>query len=50
MSVLAETESMASYGCKRLALSYEKPSKPQKPKSHFPNEQNMAWDVNREKN
>lgn len=37
MSVLAEADSMASYGRKRLALSYEKSSKPQKPKSHSPN-------------
>lgn len=44
MSVLAEAESLSSYGRKRLALSYEKPSTPQRVKSHFPNE-NMAWDI-----
>lgn len=45
MSVLAEAESLASYGRKRLALSYETPTPPQKPKSHSPSEQNMTWDV-----
>ena len=46
MSVLAEAESLASYSRKRLALSYEMPATPQRRKSHLPNEQNIAWDVN----
>ena len=45
MVVLAEAESLASYGRKRLALSYEKPNVPPKSKSHSPNEQNMTWDI-----
>ena len=45
MLVLAEAESLSSYGRKRLALSYEKPETPQKTKSHSPNEQNMSWDI-----
>ena len=45
MLVLAEAESLASYGRKRLALSYEKPEKTLIPKSHSPNEHNMSWDV-----
>ena len=45
MLVLAEAESLAAYGRKRLALSYEKPETPQTPKSHSPNEQNMSWSI-----
>ena len=45
LSVLAEAESLASYGRKRLALSYEKPTTSQRVKSHSPNEGNMSWDV-----
>jgi hypothetical protein len=45
MSVLGEAESLASYGRKRLALSHEKPTTPQRPKSHSPNEHNLTWDV-----
>ena len=45
MLVLAEAESLASYGRKRLALSYEKPKTPLIPKSHSPNEPNMSWNV-----
>ena len=45
MLVLAEAESLASYGRKRLALSYEKPEKTLIPKSHSPNEHNMSWYV-----
>ena len=40
LSVLAEAESLASYGRKRLALSYEKPTTSQRVKSHSPNEGN----------
>ena len=46
MTVLAEAESLASYGRKRLALSYQKPSTPQPSKSHSPREDNMSWDIN----
>ena len=46
MSHLAEAESQASYRRKRLALSYERPTTPQRRKSHSPNENNMAWDIN----
>ena len=42
---LAEAESLASYGRKRLALSYEKLNVPPKSKSHSPNEHNMTWDI-----
>ena len=45
MSLLAEAESLACYGRKRLALTYEQPNIPQSTKSHSPNVQNMAWDV-----
>ena len=45
MSILAEAESLASYGRKRLVLSYEKPATPQRVKSHSPNVENLAWDV-----
>ena len=46
MSLLAEAESLASYGRKRLALSYEQPTTTQSKKSHSPNENKMTWDVN----
>ena len=42
MSVLAEAESLARYSCKRLALSYNRPTTP---KPHSPKEDNMTWDV-----
>ena len=45
MLVLAEAESQASYVRKRLALSFEKPAEPLKPKSHSPREQNMSWNL-----
>ena len=45
MPVLAEAESLASYGRKRLALSYERPISQSKPKSHSPNVQSMTWDI-----
>ena len=45
MSVLAEAESLASYGRKGLALSYERPISQSKPKSHSPNVQSMTWDI-----
>ena len=45
ISVLAEAESLASYGRKRLALSYERPISQSKPKSHSPNVQSMTWDI-----
>ena len=50
MMVLAEAEPLASYGCKHLALSYEKPQTPHTPKSHSPNEQNMSWDIHKASN
>ena len=43
MSVLAEAESLASNGCKRLSLSYEQPTTPKRRKSHSPKEDNMTW-------
>ena len=46
MSILAETESLESYSRKRLALSYEKLTTPQKQKSKSPNENAVTWDVN----
>ena len=46
MSHLTEAESQASYSRKRLALSYERCTTPQRRKSHSPNENNMAWDMN----
>ena len=45
MSVLAEAESLASYSCKRLALSYDRPTTPKSRKSHSPKDDNMTWDV-----
>ena len=45
IQLLAETESLACYGQKRLALTYEPPNTSQSTKSRFPNVQNMAWDV-----
>ncbi len=43
LTVLAEAESMQAYNRKRLAMSFELPSQPNKPKSHTPSTETHAW-------
>ena len=41
--MLAEGESIQAYQRKRLAMSFEKPIEPKRPKSHSPSDGNQSW-------